>query len=79
MSSAVLFVESSTVQGLQYVTDWITTAEEQDLLAHIEALSFSDVRIHGISAKRKVVHFGWNYGYASWHIDETTNPIPSWL
>jgi len=70
--------ESSTVQGFRYVTDWITTEEEQDLLTHIEALSFSDVRMHGVTAKRKVVHFGWNYGYDSWRIDPT-DPIPSWL
>src|SRR5690349_15414675 len=70
--------ESSTVQGLSYLADWITTEEEQDLLAHIDAFSFSEVRMHGATAKRKVVHFGWNYGYDSWRI-EPTDPIPPWL
>lgn len=70
--------ESSVVQGLRYVADWITTEEQQDLLAHTETLSFSEVRMHGVTAKRKVVHFGWNYGYDSWRI-EPTDPVPPWL
>lgn len=70
--------ESSTVQGLSYLADWIITEEEQDLLTHIEALSFSEVRMHGATAKRQVVHFGWNYGYDSCQI-VPTDPIPPWL
>ena len=70
--------ESSTVEGLSYLADWITKEEEQDLLTHIEALSFSEVRMHGVIAKRMVVHFGWNYGYDSWKITPAI-PFPSWL
>jgi len=66
------------VQGLQYLPDWITTAEEQDLLNRISTLSFSEVRMHGVTAKRQVVHFGWSYGYDSWQITPT-DPIPSRL
>jgi len=70
--------ESSTVQGLSYLADWITKNEEQDLLTHIEVLSFSEVRMHGVTAKRKVAHFGWNYGYDSWKVTPS-DPIPLWL
>ncbi|OQW34072.1 MAG: 2OG-Fe(II) oxygenase [Nitrospira sp. SG-bin1] len=66
------------VQGLQYLPDWITTDQEQDLLNHIRTLSFSEVRMHGVTAKRQVVHFGWNYGYDSWQLSPA-DPIPSWL
>ena len=34
--------------------------------------------MHGVTAKRKVVHFGWDYGYDSWRISPT-EPIPAWL
>lgn len=47
-------------------------------MAHIESLLFLDVRMHGVTAKRKVVHFGWDYGYDSWTISPT-DPIPEWL
>jgi alkylated DNA repair dioxygenase AlkB len=65
-------------QGFEYQADWITAKEERYLLRHIATLSFSDVRMHGVIAKRKVVHFGWDYGYDSWTISPT-EPIPQWL
>jgi alkylated DNA repair dioxygenase AlkB len=69
---------SSLPQGFAYHPDWITTDEEHTLLLHAEQLPFSEVRMHGVVAKRKVVHFGWNYGYDSWTISPT-EPIPEWL
>ncbi|HKY72535.1 MAG TPA: alpha-ketoglutarate-dependent dioxygenase AlkB [Nitrospira sp.] len=64
--------------GFQYRADWITSEEEQRLLSSIEKLPFSEVRMHGVVARRKVVHFGWDYGYDSWKITPTV-PIPDWL
>jgi alkylated DNA repair protein (DNA oxidative demethylase) len=64
--------------GFQYLPDWITVEEEKRLLSQIERLSFANVRMHGVTAKRRVVHYGWNYGYDSWTI-EPTEPIPDWL
>ena len=64
--------------GFEYRSDWITAEEEHRLLARIEALHFSDVQMHGVIAKRKVVHFGWDYGYDTWTISPT-DPIPPWL
>ncbi len=70
--------EPALPQGFRYVPDWISVSEEQALLAHIEALPFAFVRMRGVTAKRRVVHFGWDYGYASWQITPT-HPIPDWL
>lgn len=71
-------IPSILPEGFDYHFDWITVEEEQRLLAHIETLLFSNVRMHGVIAKRKVVHFGWDYGYDSWTITPT-EPIPEWL
>jgi alkylated DNA repair dioxygenase AlkB len=65
-------------EGFEYHSDWITAEDEQDLVAHIETLLFSEVRMHGVVAKRQVVHFGWDYGYDSWTISPTEQ-IPEWL
>ena len=65
-------------QGFQYLADWITVEEERNLLENIETLKFSEVRMHGVVAKRRVVHFGWDYGYESWSITPT-QAIPEWL
>jgi len=52
-------------QGFEYLPDWISTEEEQELLMHIGKLSFLEVRMYGVVAKRRVVHLGWDYGYDS--------------
>ncbi len=65
-------------QGFLYLADWITIEEERNLLENIETLKFSEVRMHGVVAKRRVVHFGWDYGYESWSITPT-QAIPEWL
>lgn len=70
--------EPPVPEGLRYLPDWISLTEEQELLTHITALSFAEVRMHGVVAKRRVVHFGWDYGYESWKI-APTDPIPAWL
>lgn len=31
-------------------------------------LDFSEVRMLGVAVKRRVVHFGWIYGYESWRL-----------
>jgi alkylated DNA repair protein (DNA oxidative demethylase) len=65
-------------QGFLYLADWITVEEERNLLENIQTLKFSEVRMHGVVAKRRVVHFGWDYGYESWSITPT-QAIPEWL
>ena len=64
--------------GFEYLPDWISPSEEDALLRNIESLSFEDVRMHGLVAKRQVVHFGWDYGYESWRLTPT-KAIPAWL
>ena len=69
---------SQLPEGFQYFPDWLTPEEEQSLLAIIQTLEFAEVRMHGVVAKRRVIHFGWDYGYESWTITRT-QPIPDWL
>jgi alkylated DNA repair dioxygenase AlkB len=65
-------------EGLQYLPDFISEAEEGRLIEAIERLEFSEVRMHGIAAKRRTAHFGWIYGYESWRITPGP-PIPEFL
>jgi DNA oxidative demethylase len=64
--------------GFEYLPDWISQAEEDELLRNIGSLSFDDVRMHGVVAKRQVVHFGWDYGYETWRL-KPARPLPPWL
>jgi alkylated DNA repair protein (DNA oxidative demethylase) len=70
--------EPALPQGFQYLPDWISQIEERSLLDDMARLNFSDVRMHGVVAKRRVVHFGWDYGYESWRISRT-DAAPDWL
>ena len=44
--------------GLLYQPDFMSAAQERLLVAD-RAATFSEVRMHGVTAKRRVAHFGW--------------------
>jgi alkylated DNA repair protein (DNA oxidative demethylase) len=67
--------------GLVYQPDFITRAEEQQVLGVLEAMEFHPVIMHGQTARRTVRHFGLAYGYESWKL-VPTDPLPhqlAWL
>jgi alkylated DNA repair dioxygenase AlkB len=72
------FAETEFPRGLVDVPQFISEEEERILLAHIEALSFAEVKMHGVAARRTVVHHGFEYGYGSWSL-RRTGEIPPYL
>ena len=67
--------------GLLYQAGAVTEAEEQALVAAIEAMEFSEVRMRGQTARRTVLHFGYRYDYEAWTL-VPTDPVPAsmtWL
>jgi alkylated DNA repair protein (DNA oxidative demethylase) len=64
--------------GLTYWPEFVAPAEESALVAEIERLDFSEIRMHGVAARRRAVHFGWVYGYESWKLT-AGSPIPEFL
>jgi DNA oxidative demethylase len=64
--------------GLLYRPEFVTAEQERVLVAHIEQLKWGAVQMHGVTAKRRVVHLGWLYGYESWRITPGP-PIPEFL
>jgi alkylated DNA repair dioxygenase AlkB len=65
-------------EGLLYVPDFLTEAEEHELLSHVREVAFAEIRMHGQVARRRTAHFGWLYGYESWQV-EPGPPIPDYL
>jgi DNA oxidative demethylase len=55
-------------EGLVYQRDFISAEEERELVANIEQLSFAEIKMHGVVAKRRVAHFGHGYDYDSGRI-----------
>jgi DNA oxidative demethylase len=65
-------------EGLTYRPQFVTPDEESDLVARIETLPFHEVRMHGVVARRTVIHFGYDYDYSGWKIFPT-DPLPEVL
>src|SRR5207248_3547683 len=64
--------------GLHYIAEFVTPAEERDLISRMAEVPFGEVRMRGQVALRRTAHYGWDYGYESWKIEPTT-PVPPWL
>ena len=65
-------------EGFHYHPDFLSVSEERALIDNIMTLEFSEVRMHGVVAKRRVAHFGWVYGYESWRLTRGLH-VPEFL
>ena len=65
-------------EGFHYRPHFLSLEEERAILDRMDTLPFGAVEMHGIVAKRRVLHFGWRYGYQSWAITPGET-IPDWL
>jgi alkylated DNA repair protein (DNA oxidative demethylase) len=65
-------------EGLTYRAEFLTREEERELLVHVERLPYEEVRMHGVVARRKTIHFGWDYDYEGWSISPA-DPPPEYL
>jgi alkylated DNA repair dioxygenase AlkB len=70
--------ELPLVPGLSLADDILTAAEEQALIAHIDAVELAPFRFHGWTGRRLTASFGWRYDFADASF-EPTAPIPDWL
>ena len=66
------------IAGLDYRDDFITAAEERNLVERLGALDLAPFRFHGWTGNRKTQSFGWRYDFddASFR---PADPLPAWL
>jgi len=66
------------IAGLDYRPDFISEAEERDLIGHLSSEELSPFRFHGWTGKRLTRTYGWRYDF-----DDSSfapaEPIPDWL
>jgi alkylated DNA repair dioxygenase AlkB len=62
--------------GFTYADQFLSEDEERSVIAEVERLPFHEVRMHGVAARRTVIHFGFDYDYEGWSIRETDPPPP---
>ena len=78
MRQQALFAIREVPQGFIFQPDFLTVEEEQDLLAFMESLPFYEFKLHGVAAKRRVIHFGLRYTLAT-RVLGTAPEIPAQL
>src|SRR5436305_5822486 len=65
-----------TPPGFHYRADFLTPDEERGLVELVEKLPFREVRMHGVVARRTVIHYGYDYDYSGWKITPAEPPPP---
>ncbi len=77
MTQAMLFAEP-LIAGLDNRDEFISAAEERQLLERLGALNLAPFRFHGWTGNRKTQSFGWRYDF-----DDASfmpaDPLPDWL
>ena len=66
------------IAGLDYRDDFITAAEEAELIERLGALDLAPFRFHGWLGNRKTQSFGWRYDFDDASF-QPTDPLPEWL
>lgn len=65
-------------EGVAYRPDFLTAAEEADLLDRLSRLPFEPFQFRGYEGRRRVVSFGWRYDFNGPGLVEA-EPMPGWL
>lgn len=66
------------IDGLRFQEELITPDEQSALLDRIRSLDFQEMKMRGVVAKRRVIHFGVNYSFETFKA--TPGPaIPDFL
>jgi alkylated DNA repair protein (DNA oxidative demethylase) len=73
-----LLFDAPLIVGLDYREDFISEAEERQLLERLGALDLAPFRFHGWLGNRKTRSFGWRYDFDDASF-QPTEPFPAWL
>jgi alkylated DNA repair dioxygenase AlkB len=55
-------------EGFVLKHEFLNAQEERALIDFIRALPFGEVRMHGVTARRRVAQFGWHYSFDSYRL-----------
>lgn len=70
--------EAMGPEGLRYAPEFISAADEQELIAGIAALPLMPFEFGAFEGHRRVKSFGFRYDYALQKL-QPSEPIPEWL
>jgi DNA oxidative demethylase len=72
-------VMSVLPEGFLLQPDFLTPGEEEELTAFIGSLTMGEIRMHGVTAKRKVKQFGFHYSFDSFRLTPAPELPPELL
>lgn len=78
MASQPTLFDLPVLPGLQYHPHLLSEAEEQELVARIDAIGLAPFRFHGWEGKRLTASFGWRYDFDHARF-APASPLPDWL
>jgi alkylated DNA repair dioxygenase AlkB len=64
--------------GFEYAPGFLDEHDAEELTTCVAAIEFSTFQMHGVTARRRTAHYGWNYTYDS-RSGEPGRPIPGFL
>src|SRR4029078_4899849 len=70
--------DAGVPQGLRYQPDFISAAEERDLIERIRALPLAPFQFGAFEGKRRVASFGWRYDYSQQKLVKAKD-LPAWI
>jgi len=70
--------DTPIIPGLSWTPDFLSEAEEQDLIARIEAEGLTPFRFHEWTGKRMTHSYGWKYDFQTEALSRSAAP-PPWL
>jgi alkylated DNA repair dioxygenase AlkB len=73
-----LFTDKQPPDQIRLIPDFISKKEETTLLQYFKSIQWQRVKMHGVTAKRLVAHFGLDYTYTKRSVTKTIAP-PKWL
>ena len=76
MRQQSLFAVREIPEGLIFKSDFLTVQEERGLFGLLQTLPFYEFKLHGVAARRRVLHFGLRYALES-RVLSTAPEIPS--
>jgi alkylated DNA repair dioxygenase AlkB len=68
----------SLPQGFKYQPEFLSLADEQELVRRLAELPFKEFEFQGYRGKRRVISFGWQYDFNRMEL-QRTETIPDFL
>jgi DNA oxidative demethylase len=76
--SRSLFDPAILPEGLLLQEEFLDRDEERALVERFRSLEFHDMRMRGVTARRRIIDYGWRYSFESFKVSEGP-PLPDFL